>query len=105
MLLAGYEQGAEIIDNYREKMFPFTGENVPYKQAKKTIEQNVKKQSLRDQMLYLLKKTSDSAGLSAAVLKLKDHYKDVKKVDDRRVKKIFAEFDKLGISPITLPSS
>ena len=53
-------------------------------------------------MLYLLKKTSDSAGLSAAVHKLKDHYKDV---DNRWVKKIYAEFDKLGISPITLPNN
>ncbi len=57
---------------------------------------------LQEQMLYLLEKTSDSAGVSAAVQKLEKSYKNV---DNRRKKKIFDTFDTLGISPVTQPKS
>jgi len=100
MLQAGYDQGKEIIAGYKEEMYPFTGEVVPYKEAKSLIQKKVKKELLREKMLYLLKKTSDSTGVSAAVQKLKENYSGV---DDRRIKKIFAEFDKLNISPVTKP--
>lgn len=102
MLLAGYENGMDILDGYYNKMFPFSGETVRYEKAKKQIESKVQDSHMKEQMLYLLEKTSDSAGLSAAVRKLKDHYKDV---DDRRVKKILSAFDKLGIAPITRPNN
>ena len=102
MLHTGYEHIEDTIDDYLDKMFPFSGKIVRYEKAKQQIESNVEDSGLQEQMLYLLKKTSDSAGLSAAVHKLKDHYKDV---DNRWVKKIYAEFDKLGISPITLPNN
>ena len=100
MLRAGYEHGAEIMKDYYDKMFPYRGVNVQYDTAKKLIESSIKNPLMREQMLYLLRKTSDSAGLSTAVRKLKDHSKDV---DDRRVKKILSEFDKWGIAPITIP--
>lgn len=100
MLRSGYDQGEALIADYQGKMYPFTGEIVSYEKAKKTIQEKVKDDLLQGQILYLLKKTSDSAGLSTATRKLKEHYTHV---DDRRIKKIFAEFDKLGISPITLP--
>lgn len=98
MLRAGYENGRDILDDYYHKMFPFSGKIVRYEKAKKIISDKVADNILQDQMLYLLKKTSDSAGLSAATRKLKDHYINV---DSRRIRKIFAEFDKLGIAPIT----
>ena len=102
MLVAGYKNGENILDDYLDKMFPFSGKVVQYKKAKKKIESNVPDSLLREQMLYLLKKTSDSAGLSTAVRKLKDHYRNV---GDRRIKKIFSEFDRLDIAPITLPNN
>ena len=102
MLLAGYEHGEEILDDYYSKMFPFSGKIVRYKKAKKQIESNIADPILEEQMLYLLKKTSDSAGLSAAVQKLKDYYKNV---DNRRINEIFAEFDRLDIAPITRPNN
>ena len=57
---------------------------------------------LREQMLFLLRKTSDSAGLDTAAKKKKKDYKDVK---DKRMKKIYSAFDTLDINPITLPNS
>ena len=100
MLRAGYDQGKDILADYQEKIYPFAGEIVKYDAAKKLIHEKVKDSSLREQMLYLLEKTSDSAGVSTAVRKLKDHYSHV---DGRRIKRIFAEFDKLDIAPITQP--
>lgn len=100
MLRAGYDQGREIIAGYQGKMYPFTGKVVSYHEAKEMVQSKVNDGLLREQMLYLLKKTSDSAGVRTAVQKLRDHYSDV---DDRRKKKIFDKFDELGISPITKP--
>jgi len=100
MLRAGYDQGKDILADYQEKMYPFAGEIIKYDAAKKLIQGKVKDSLLQKQMLYLLEKTSDSTGVSAAVRKLKDHYSDV---DNRRKKKIFAKFDELGISLITRP--
>ena len=102
MLLAGYENGKDIIGDYLDKMFPFSGEVVQYKKAKKKIESHMADSLLKEQMLYLLKKTSDSAGLGTAVRKLKNHYRNV---GDRRIKKIFSEFDRLDIAPITIPNN
>ena len=102
MLLAGYEHIEDTIDDYLSKMFPFSGGITRYAVAKKHIESSMVDSLLKEQMLYLLRKTSDSAGLSAAVHQLKDRYKNV---DTRRVKKILSEFDKLGIAPITLPNN
>ena len=102
MLHTGYEHIEVTIGDYIAKMFPFSGKIVRYEKAKKQIESKVPDSLLKEQMLYLLRKTSDSAGLSAAVHKIKNHYKNV---DDRRVKKIYTEFDKLDISPITLPNN
>ena len=62
MLRAGYDQGEEIIAGYQEKMYPFTGEVVLYDKAKRLIQEKVEDELLQEQMLYLLKKTSDSAG-------------------------------------------
>lgn len=102
MLLAGYESGRDILSDYYGEMFPFSGCIVQYEKAKEHIETSIAKPLLKEQMLYLLRKTSDSAGLSAAVHKLEDHYENV---DNHRIKKIFSEFDRLGIAPITRPNS
>lgn len=84
-------------------MFPFSGRIVQYEKAKERIETSIAKPLLlKEQMLYLPRKTSDSTGLSAAVHKLEDHYKNA---DNRRIRKIFSEFDRLGIAPITRPNN
>ena len=101
MLRTGYEQGQDILHDYFEKILPFSGDIVSYAEAKRRIQNGVSDKLLKEQMLFLLKKTSDSAGLSTAVHKLKKCYKNV---DDRRVKRITQEFDKLGTAPITQPN-
>lgn len=49
---------------------------------------------LQEQMLFMIRKTSDGDGLDTATQKLKDSYKNV---DNRRLKKLWTMFDKLGI--------
>jgi len=100
MLHIGYENGRDILGDYYNKIFPFFGKAVCYKAAKKMILEKVSDSILQEQMLYLLKKTSDSAGLSTATRKMKKHYTDV---GHRRIKRILSEFDKLGIAPVTRP--
>ena len=41
MLLIGYEHGKEILDDYYDKMFPFSGKIVRYKKAEKKIESGI----------------------------------------------------------------
>ena len=48
-------------------------------------------------MLSLLRKVSDSATLDNAARKLD--------VSDKKLKKLFEEFDEQGVNPITLPNS
>ena len=48
-------------------------------------------------MLSLLRKVSDSATLDNAARKLD--------VSDKKLKKLYEEFDKQGVNPITLPNS
>lgn len=50
MLLAGYEQGKEIMDDYNAKMFPFLGNIVKYETAKKRIISSNIDDSLKKQM-------------------------------------------------------
>ena len=48
-------------------------------------------------MLSLLRKVSDSATLDNAARKLD--------VSDKKLKKLYEEFEKQGVNPITLPNS
>lgn len=98
MLLAGYKNGPNMITNYLKKLHPCGIKEVSYEEAKRRIEKNICDSKLRNQMLYLLEKASDCAGLDSAVSKLKKRYMSI---DNRRVNKLFLEFKKLDISPIT----
>ena len=82
-------------------MFPCSGTHLWYEDAVSVI-QKIKKETLRGQMLYLLRKVSDAATWDSAARKLKEHYTDV---PDKRIKKIYGKFDALDINPITLPNS
>ena len=99
MLDTGHQYVQYIVEGYLYKMFHCSGEFVPYKQAKKVIEENIAGQRLQEQMLYLLKETSRSAGLDTAVRMLEDKYKNV---DHRKLKQIYSAFDELGVNVITL---
>lgn len=89
------------MDTFLNRMFPCNGTYLRYKDAVSAV-QKVKQEERRESMLYLLKKVSDSATLDNAVQKLKSYDTDV---NDKKLKKIYAEFDKQDINPITLPNN
>lgn len=99
MLKTGYKNLDSIITDYMEKLFPCRGKHVRYGAAKKMIEKADIKPKTKKQMLFLLKKTSDGDGLDTALEKLKKEYKTK---SNGPIEKLYKNFDKLGISPITL---
>lgn len=101
MLSVGYQHVKEMIMGYLCKMFPCSGKHLSYRKTERILKEQVTDGILQEQMLFLVKKTSDGAGLDTATQKLKDSYKNV---DNRRLKKLWTTFDKLGIHPITLPN-
>ena len=70
-------------------MFPCSGTHLQYEDAVSVV-QKIKKETLREQMLYLLRKVSDAATWDSAARKLKEHYTDV---TDKQIKKIYSKFD------------
>lgn len=102
MIRAGARRAEEILLSYLYKLFPCSGKYVRYSQAMEQVQKRAEDTILQEQMCYLVKKTSDGAGLDTAIQKLKIHYKDV---GSKGVKKLLREFDRLGINPITLPNS
>lgn len=93
LLKAASKQSVPIIKYYLNKIFPCSGTHLRYEDAVSVV-QKIKKETLREQMLYLLRKVSDAATWDSAVRKLKEHYKDV---PDKRIKKIYSKFDALDI--------
>ena len=83
-------QADSVIRSYLNRMFPCSGTHLRYEDAVSAI-RKVKKEERRELMLSLLRKVSDSATLDNAVQKLKSYDTDV---NDKKLKKIYAEFDK-----------
>ena len=98
LLKAAAKQSVPIIKYYLNRMFPCGGTHLRYKDAVSKV-QKIKKETLREQMLCLLRKVSDAATWDSAARKLKEHYMDV---TNKRIKKIYSKFDALDINPITL---
>lgn len=65
------------------------------------VEKNITNKSTKEWMLYLLRKVSDSRDLSSAMDKLKDEFG----LKSHQCERILKRFAKLGINPITLPST
>lgn len=101
LLKAASDQVAEVSHSYLSRMFPCSGTHLQYEEAVSVV-QKIKKETLREQMLYLLRKVSDAATWDSAARKLNEHYTDV---TDKRIKKIYSKFDAFDINPITLPNS
>ena len=101
LLKAAAKHSVPIIKSYLNKMFPCSRTHLRYEDAVSMV-QKIKKETLRGQMLYLLRKVSDAATWDSAARKLNEHYTDV---TDKRIKKIYSKFDAFDINPITLPNS
>lgn len=100
MLEEGCNCTVQLLQNYLYKLTPCTGEHVQYDKAVNIIQSSKLNDALKAQMLNLLKKTSRSDHLTTATQKLIEKY-DLK---GSRIKKIYAAFNDLGISPITIPN-
>lgn len=96
LLKAASGQADSVIRSYLNRMFPCSGTHLRYEDAVSAI-RKVKKEKRREPMLSLLRKVSDSATLDNAARKLD--------VSDKKLKKLYEEFDKQGVNPITLPNS
>lgn len=96
ILKAASGQAALVISSYLNRMFSCSGTHLRYEDAVSAI-RKVKKEKRREPMLSLLRKVSDSATLDNAARKLD--------VSDKKLKKLYEEFDKQGVNPITLPNS
>lgn len=101
MLKAGYDNVYAAIHDFLDKLFPARGIHLPYPEAEKKIQKCRLDSDIKEQMLFLLKKTSRGAGLDIAAKKWKIHYKIV---DSRKFHSIMKQFDQLCVNPVTLTS-
>lgn len=90
----------KILNWYLKQMQAATEHYLRYQDAVDIVSQ-VKGNKTRERMLFLLRKTSDSETLTAALEKLRREF-CLKKSQCRNVLK---KFEKLGISPITLQNA
>ena len=93
-------QAGDIIRWYLHRMELTGGIHVRYEDAAAIIG-GVKHAKTRARMLYLLRKTSDSRDLTAALEKLKKEFD----LSGGQIKRLLKKFRKCEISPITLPNA
>ena len=101
MLKAGYDHIRDEINYFLDKLFPARGIHLPYPEAEKRIQECKLDSDIKEQMLFLLKKTSDGAGLDTAAQKWTKTYNVV---NTRMFHSLMKQFDKLHVNPITLTS-
>ena len=99
LLKAALEHALPVISSYLTRIFPCTAPHLRYEDALYSVMENVKKERLREQMLFLLRKTSDGTRLDTAAQKSREAYTDV---NNKRWKKILDKFEALNVTPITL---
>lgn len=102
LLKAASKHALPVISSYLTRMFPCTAPHLRYEDAVSAVMKNIKKERLREQMLFLLRKTSDGAGLGTAAQKWMKIY-DI--ADARKFHSLMKQFDKLHVNPITLTSN
>ena len=101
MLKAGYDHIRDEINYFLDKLFPARGIHLPYPEAEKRIQECKLDSDIKEQMLFLLKKTSRGAGLDTAAQKWTKTYNVV---NTRMFHSLMKQFDKLHVNPITLTS-
>ena len=99
-LKACAQSAEKIIRWFLKRLQPRCQQTVRYADAIALVSA-VRKESKRERMLYLLRKTSDSDNLSNALEKLKEHFQ----LSPGQCWNVLKSFEKLGISPITLPNT
>ena len=102
MLKAGYDSIGTVINHFLDKLFPARAAHLPYHEAERVIQKSKLDLSTKEQMLFLLEKTSRGAGLDTAAQKWKQTYHIV---DSRKFHSLMKQFDRFNINPITLTSN
>lgn len=95
-----WEKCKKINEWYISRLQPTGVQYVRYEDAMRMVE-TIKSKKIKERVLYLLRKTSDSKTLTAALEKLRKKYKLTK----GQQKTVLKRFGKLEISPITLKNS
>ena len=101
MLKAGYDKVCAAMREFLDKLFPADGMHLSYPEAERKIQQSKLDSDTKEQMLFLLKKTSRGAGLDTAAQKWKKAYSIV---DARKFRSLMKQFDELQVNPVTLTS-
>ena len=90
----------KILKWYLKRILLVHGEHLRYQDALERVTA-VKREKTQKRMLHLLKKTSDCRDLTTAVKALREKYS----LSSGQCRRILKKFEKLGISPITLPNA
>ena len=101
MLKAGYDKVCAAMREFLDKLFPADGMHLPYPEAERKIQQSKLDSDTKEQMLFLLKKTSRGAGLDTAAQKWRETYSIV---NARKFHFLMKKFDQLQVNPVTLTS-
>ena len=101
MLKAGYDKVCAAMREFLDKLFPADGMHLSYPEAERKIQQSKLDSDTKEQMLFLLKKTSRGAGLDTAAQKWKDTYNIG---GSRKFHVLVKQFNKLQVNPVTLTS-
>ena len=94
------EKSDEILRWYIKRLQPVHAPYVRYRDAVELIE-SVKRKKNRERMRYLLRKTTDSESLTAALEKLTNEYN----LSKGQCRSILKKFEKFGICPISLTNN
>ena len=89
------------MDCFLAKLFPVASPYLPYPQAEERIFKSKLDADTKEQMHFLLQKTSRCTGLGTAAQKWKQTYNDV---NARKFHSMIRKFYKLHINPIPFPS-
>lgn len=99
MLDTGYQAVWPVLKNYLKRLFPCSGTHRTFQETIRRINHFTLSSKKKEQMTFLVEKTSDGAGLDTAVKKLKKQFN----ISDRRpINALYTAFEKLDINPITL---
>ena len=99
MLKTGYQSVRPILQKYLKRLFPCSGPHRTFAETLDRIQSSDLKKKKKEQMEFLVLKTSDGDGLDTALEKLKKKY-GIK--DQRTIRKLYDSFEELDINPITL---
>ena len=101
LLSTAAKKSRKVIRWYLSRMQPECKQYLRYEDAVRKVEKAGFKTKTIERMLYLLRKTSDSESLTAALEKVKSDFN----LSKSQCKNVLDKFRKLGISPITLTNS